>query len=114
MDFLTEDGFAFYINTVSGETVMGSVPTIKDFRGGMFCDEPGLGKTITALSLILKTRGAMAEMPDGVQVIWCNHNADHRCGYCELNGGNITSGGTLSNRRVVGHHARRDNFHCLN
>ncbi|GFY92281.1 SNF2 domain-containing protein [Actinidia rufa] len=107
MDFLTEDGFAFYINTVSGETVTGSVPTIRDFRGGMFCDEPGLGKTITALSLILKTRGTMAEPPDGVQVIWCKHNADHRCGYYELNGGNITSGGILSNQRVVSHHARR-------
>ncbi|KAL6981082.1 hypothetical protein U1Q18_022713 [Sarracenia purpurea var. burkii] len=107
MDLITEDGFAFYINTVSGEMVTGSVPTIKDFRGGMFCDEPGLGKTITALSLILKTQGTMAELPDGVQVIWCTHNADHRCGYYELNGDNITSSNMLLNKRVVSHHTRR-------
>ncbi|XP_028088942.1 F-box protein At3g54460 [Camellia sinensis] len=109
MDFLTEDGFGFYINTVCGEIVTESVPTIRDFRGGMFCDEPGLGKTITALSLILKTQGTMAEPPDGVQVIWCMHNADQRCGYYEHNG-DVTSGNILSNKRALGHHARRQQF----
>lgn len=112
MDFVTEDGFAFYINTVSGGTVTGSCPSIRDFRGGMFCDEPGLGKTITALSLILKTLGTMAEPPDGAHVIWCAHNADYRCGYYEVNGGkvnggNVTSCSVLSNKRGAGHHARR-------
>ncbi|KAJ0403344.1 hypothetical protein ATCC90586_005166 [Pythium insidiosum] len=29
----------------------------KDVRGGLFCDEPGLGKTITMLALILRTKG---------------------------------------------------------
>jgi len=28
-----------------------------DLRGGLICDEPGLGKTITCLALILRTRG---------------------------------------------------------
>ncbi|KAL6973300.1 hypothetical protein U1Q18_027480 [Sarracenia purpurea var. burkii] len=107
MDTITEDGFAFYINTVSGEMVTGSVPTIKDFQGGMFRDEPGLGKSTTALSLILKTQGTMAELPDGVQVIWCTHNADHRCGYHELNGDNLSSSNMLLNKGVVGHHTRR-------
>lgn len=107
MDFVTEDGFGFYINTVSGETVTGSVPSVRDFRGGMFCDEPGLGKTITALSLILKTQGTMAEPPNGAHVIWCAHNADYKCGYYEVNGGNAASGSILSNKRGVGRHARR-------
>ncbi|KAK1948533.1 Transcription termination factor 2 [Phytophthora citrophthora] len=31
--------------------------TTKDTCGGMFCDEPGLGKTITMLALILRTKG---------------------------------------------------------
>lgn len=90
-DFLTEDGFAFYINTVNGEIVTGTVPTIRDFHGGMFCDEPGLGKTITALSLILKTQGALADPPEGVEVIWCTH-AQQKCGYYELSGDNGTCG----------------------
>ncbi|XP_052193368.1 F-box protein At3g54460 isoform X2 [Diospyros lotus] len=110
-DFLTDDGFGFYINTVSGEIVTGSIPTVRDFRGGMFCDEPGLGKTITALSLILKTQGTIAQPPDGVEVVWCMHNADKKCGYYELSGNNVATGdNTLSNKRVVGHHARRVHF----
>ncbi|GLT88566.1 hypothetical protein SLE2022_065860 [Rubroshorea leprosula] len=82
-EFTTEDGFSLFVNGVSGHIVTGSAPTIRDFRGGMFCDEPGLGKTITALSLILKTQGTMADPPEGVQVIWCMHN-DLRCGYYDV------------------------------
>lgn len=33
------------------------LPKVSSPIGGLLCDEPGLGKTITALSLILKTRG---------------------------------------------------------
>ncbi|KAK3025254.1 hypothetical protein RJ639_044496 [Escallonia herrerae] len=101
MNFMTEDGFPFYVNTVSGEIVTGTGPTIRDFRGGMFCDEPGLGKTITSLSLILKTQGTMADPPDGVQPVWCSHNSDHRCGYYELDPK------VLSNKRAAGQTARR-------
>ena len=50
MGLMTEDGFGFYINAVFGKIGTGTVPSIMDFRGGMFCDEPGLGKTFTALS----------------------------------------------------------------
>ncbi|KAI3415019.1 uncharacterized protein J3R85_015600 [Psidium guajava] len=81
-----EDGFTFSVNSTSGEVIIGKAPTIKDFRGGMFCDEPGLGKTITSLTLILKTQGTLSDPPDGEQVIWCNHNGDLRCGYYELRG----------------------------
>ncbi|KAG7391797.1 hypothetical protein PHYPSEUDO_003417 [Phytophthora pseudosyringae] len=31
--------------------------TARDTCGGMFCDEPGLGKTITMLALVLRTKG---------------------------------------------------------
>lgn len=89
--FTTEDGFSFHINTVTGEIVSGGAPAITDFRGGLFCDEPGLGKTITALSLILKTQGTLAEPPAGVQIIWCAHNGNRKCGYYELSGNNNTS-----------------------
>ena len=52
---LTEDGFQFYVNVVFGEVSTGMAPTVLDFKGGMFFDEPSLGKIMKALSLILKT-----------------------------------------------------------
>jgi hypothetical protein len=82
-DFYTEDGFPFYINVTSGEIFTGGAPTVNDFCGGMFCDEPGLGKTVTALSLILKTQGTLAYPPQGVDVRWCMHKPDKKCGYYE-------------------------------
>ncbi|KAG6679883.1 hypothetical protein I3842_13G012800 [Carya illinoinensis] len=106
--FSTEDGFSFYVNIVSGEIVTGMAPTVKDFRGGMFCDEPGLGKTITALSLILKTHGMLADPPDGVQVIWGTHNGDRKCGYYELCGDNVTLGNTFLDRRDVNQNVRKN------
>lgn len=101
MNFSTEDGFTFYVNIVSGELVTEIAPTFTDFRGGMFCDEPGLGKTITALSLILKTQGTIADPPDGVQVTWCSHNGDQRCGYYELNGDNFTRDSKILGKRAM-------------
>lgn len=107
IDFLTEDGFSFYINSVSGEIVTEMAPTIRDFSGGMFCDEPGLGKTITALSLILKTQGTLADPPDALQVTWCTYNADRKCGYYELSSDNSTisprkrNGGQTARRRQL-------------
>lgn len=35
-----------------------------DARGGLFCDEPGLGKTVTVLALLLATQGLYAEAPE--------------------------------------------------
>lgn len=96
----TDDGFSFYVNTVSGEIVTGEAPTIKDFRGGMFCDEPGLGKTVTALSLIMKTRGTLADPPDGAQIVWCQHNGSQKCGYYEISGNNVNGCTSLGKRDV--------------
>ncbi|KAJ0101488.1 hypothetical protein Patl1_05383 [Pistacia atlantica] len=110
MDFLTEDGFPFYVNAVSGDIVTALVPTIRDFRGGMFCDEPGLGKTITALSLILKTQGTLADPPDGVQIIWCTHNGDKRCGYYDLSGDKFTCNNMFVGKRLVYQNACRGKF----
>ncbi|KAK8676092.1 hypothetical protein V6N13_034146 [Hibiscus sabdariffa] len=98
MEFSTEDGFSFHVNSVTGSIVTGTAPTIRDFHGGMFCDEPGLGKTITALSLILKTQGTMADPPEGVQIIWCTHNGNDKCGYYELRGDEFTRNMSLGKR----------------
>lgn len=35
-----------------------------DARGGLFCDEPGLGKTVTVLALLLATQGLYTEPPE--------------------------------------------------
>jgi hypothetical protein len=43
------------------ETIGESVMSRPLARGGMICDEPGLGKTITVLSLILQTMGLSTE-----------------------------------------------------
>lgn len=109
-NFITQDGFPFYVNTVSGKLVTGIVPTVKDIRGGMFCDEPGLGKTITVLCLLLKTQGTLADPPDGVQVIWCSENSDTKCGYYELEVQNSGKYGVSSNSRLTGLNPRRGLF----
>ncbi|CAL0308642.1 unnamed protein product [Lupinus luteus] len=107
----TDDGFSFHVNTVSGEIVTGEAPTIKDFRGGMFCDEPGLGKTVTALSLIVKTQGTLADPPDGAQVIWCQHNGNQKCGYYEISGINFMSCSKLGKRDVFQDVSRNNENH---
>lgn len=43
-------------------------PMASSPRGGLICDEPGLGKTITGLSLILKTLGQMPSPPPGIKL----------------------------------------------
>ncbi|KAJ9190572.1 hypothetical protein P3X46_001759 [Hevea brasiliensis] len=106
-NFSTEDGFTFYVNTVSGELVTEVAPKVRDFHGGMFCDEPGLGKTITALSLILKTQGKIADPPDGVQITWCSHNGDQICGYYELSSDNSTCNSALLGKRAMTQSLRR-------
>ncbi|CAL4952670.1 unnamed protein product [Urochloa decumbens] len=109
-DFCTEDGFPFYINVTSGEVFTGNAPTINDFRGGMFCDEPGLGKTVTTLSLILKTHGTLAYPPQGVDVSWCMHKPDKKCGYYELSpscSSNRNSSPSLS-KKLVGEDVIKD------
>uniref|UniRef100_A0A453GNH4 F-box protein n=2 Tax=Aegilops tauschii subsp. strangulata TaxID=200361 RepID=A0A453GNH4_AEGTS len=97
-NFCTEDGFPFFINVTSGEILTGTAPTINDFCGGMFCDEPGLGKTVTALSLILKTHGTLAEPPRGVDIKWCTHKPDKKYGYYEFNTSNCSNNFSESKR----------------
>ncbi|KAK4285370.1 hypothetical protein QN277_002077 [Acacia crassicarpa] len=100
VSFSTEDGFVFHMNIVSGEIVIGEAPTIKDFCGGMFCDEPGLGKTVTTLSLILKTQGTLADPPDGSNVVWCSHNGNLKCGYYDIVGSYIIDSSNLGKRGI--------------
>jgi hypothetical protein len=38
-----------------------------DCRGGLFCDEPGMGKTVSTLALVLRTRGTFSCAPPGAR-----------------------------------------------
>lgn len=44
------------------------MPYMRPLQGGLFCDEPGLGKTITALALVLGSPWQLPKPPDGVSV----------------------------------------------
>ncbi|CAM9340203.1 unnamed protein product, partial [Sphacelaria rigidula] len=48
-----------WINVVDGMVWDKAPPPCRPVRGGMLCDEPGLGKTITVLALLLRTRGLL-------------------------------------------------------
>ncbi|KAH7440483.1 hypothetical protein KP509_04G109900 [Ceratopteris richardii] len=90
-DLQTEDGFHFYLNCLTGDLSPEAPSSITDFRGGLFCDEPGLGKTVTALCLILKTQGSLATPPPGVHVNWCEHRSGDQYGYYEIRTHRFTS-----------------------
>eukprot|EP00976_Prorocentrum_cordatum_P050496 1019799-Prorocentrum_minimum.AAC.1 len=50
-------------------------------RGGLFCDDPGLGKTVTGLALILKTLGATPAPPLGAKVTAATDAAGRRTAF---------------------------------
>lgn len=67
-DNLTGDEFFLtncYMDDTTGAVFLGDISAKPDFRGGLFCDEPGLGKTITAVALILRTLGQIPRAPNG-------------------------------------------------
>mmetsp|Transcript_17744 Transcript_17744/g.45445 ORF Transcript_17744/g.45445 Transcript_17744/m.45445 type:complete len:1390 (-) Transcript_17744:249-4418(-) len=66
--FTTSNGMPWYGCQATGKAQADPPPPVHDIRGGLFCDEPGLGKTITALSLILSSPGRLPEPPEGVKV----------------------------------------------
>jgi SNF2 family DNA or RNA helicase len=55
----TEVGRVCFINEVTGAIPDKPPPALRDCRGGLLCDEPGLGKTITVLALVLRTHGML-------------------------------------------------------
>lgn len=61
-------GLHVYADCASGYLSLVQPPPVQDVRGGLFCDEPGLGKTVTALGLILKTLGMEPVAPAAAEV----------------------------------------------
>ncbi|KAJ7544027.1 hypothetical protein O6H91_09G062200 [Diphasiastrum complanatum] len=80
----TADGFQLYLNSITGDLTPDIPTEVVDFRGGLFCDEPGLGKTVTALALILKTQGRFSQPPPGIEVRWSESYFNDKLGYYEL------------------------------
>lgn len=52
-------GGRLWVNVVDGIVWPSAPAPCPEVRGGMLCDEPGLGKTITVLALLLRTRGLL-------------------------------------------------------
>ncbi|GBG65906.1 hypothetical protein CBR_g54197 [Chara braunii] len=100
MELQSEDGKRYNINVVSGAFSSEAPSSICDFRGGLFCDEPGLGKTVTALSLVLKTQGTFATPPQGVHVHWCNYR-NGKVGFYELPRKRLLQGSYLKHCRTT-------------
>ena len=53
--FRAADNTPFYFSAVDGSISLEPPSLSPDVRGGLLCDEPGMGKTITVIALILKT-----------------------------------------------------------
>lgn len=49
----------WWVNVVDGVVRAEAPESSQPVRGGLLCDEPGLGKTITVLALLLQTRGIL-------------------------------------------------------
>ncbi|KAJ7515095.1 hypothetical protein O6H91_23G071000 [Diphasiastrum complanatum] len=94
----TADGFQLYLNSITGDLTRDIPTEVVDFRGGLLCDEPGLGKTVTALALILKTQGRFSQPPPGVEVRWSESYFNDKLGYYELNR-HILTGSRATTRR---------------
>ncbi len=61
----------FWVDVVHGALSSTAPPRFADAAGGLLCDEPGLGKTVTALALVLARRGARASPPPGFRARRC-------------------------------------------
>ena len=71
VDTETEVKHPYWVDVVTGS--LSTSPPVKypDAPGGLLCDEPGLGKTVTALALTLSRRGAVAMPPGGYKARRC-------------------------------------------
>ncbi|TYZ65231.1 hypothetical protein PybrP1_012327 [[Pythium] brassicae (nom. inval.)] len=68
---------ALTLDLVDGKIVEQVVPAVHDCRGGLFCDEPGLGKTITMLALLLRTKGQRSRSPVVADGMTLSAHASH-------------------------------------
>lgn len=87
------DAKAKVIDLVDYKLVGMSRAVVQDTRGGLFCDEPGLGKTITVLALILRTQGQRSKL---------RHTLESRDNSGSFHGSGPSSGVALRSSRTRG------------
>lgn len=95
------------VDLVDGSVLrLGRMPLLHAPMGGLFCDEPGLGKTITSLSLVLKTLGQMPAPPVGCQVSSHSYNGRELKCFTEEIGGRYVSYGDDVEQKIPTRRAR--------
>ncbi|GMH42988.1 hypothetical protein BSKO_10910 [Bryopsis sp. KO-2023] len=77
----TSGGMTYSLNLLTGEVVAGPRPTVPDCRGGVLADEPGLGKTVTILSLVMRTKGMNPEPPMNSRPVFSADGQGNMFGY---------------------------------
>ncbi|KAL4420646.1 hypothetical protein ABPG75_010302 [Micractinium tetrahymenae] len=67
-----QPGLPLWVDTATGSCWTEEPPhwRLPDFQGGLFCDEPGLGKTVTGIALLLRSLGVLPAAPPGAEVVW--------------------------------------------
>ena len=88
--FQTKDGLPLWGCAATGNIRTEEPPTVTDIRGGFFCDEPGLGKTITALALVLRTKGSVPQPPPEAVVTASRDKDGKRTAFYTMPAGALT------------------------
>lgn len=102
----TGDGCSFWVDRIGAKVAFTEPDTYTDCRGGFLCDEPGMGKTVTAISLVLRTISQLPAAPEGcVPIFSCEGS---RQGFYETqkqeSGGlAVVNTGVTKNRRSKRH-----------
>ncbi|CAL8471722.1 g11264 [Coccomyxa elongata] len=79
--FQTKDGLPLWGCAATGNIRTDEPPSVTDIRGGFFCDEPGLGKTITALALVLRTKDSIPRPPPEAKVTVARYKDGKRAAF---------------------------------
>ncbi|KAL3136547.1 hypothetical protein ABBQ38_005794 [Trebouxia sp. C0009 RCD-2024] len=106
---VSSGGLPCWVCTATGDFALDPPARLQDCRGGLFCDEPGLGKTITGLALISKTRGTLPTPPldpsgTPVKCTWVKDPTGRPAAFYTVTNGGVaspvtSSGATRASRR---------------